>query len=55
MLLPTKKVIAFPKGLVDQANAVALLEHRTFSDLVREAIRRYIAEVKPQGAPEQND
>lgn len=39
-----KKVLTvFPPRLLEQIDAVAQIEHRSRSDLIREATRRYIA------------
>lgn len=39
----TKKVlVAIPPAMLEQANFVAQCEHRTRSDLIREALRRYL-------------
>lgn len=39
---PKKILIAFPRGMREQIDAIAEAEHRTRSDLIREACRRYI-------------
>lgn len=44
--MPKKVLIALPPGLLEQVDSVAQLEHRNRSDLVREALRRYIDEFK---------
>ncbi len=38
----TRVLIALPPGLLEQADFVARAEHRTRSDLIREALRRYV-------------
>lgn len=49
----TKKIlIAMPDLLLAQADAVAGCESRTRSDLVREAIRRYVDESNRRNAAE---
>ena len=42
--MPKKVLIALPPGLLEQADFVALVEHRNRSDLIRESLRRYVAE-----------
>lgn len=41
-----KVLIAIPSGLLAQADAIAQVEHRNRSDLIREALRRYIAQAR---------
>ena len=41
-----KVLVALPPGLLEQVDFVAQAEHRNRSDLVREALRRYIEEFK---------
>lgn len=41
---PKKVLVAVPPGLLTQVDYVAQAEHRTRSDLIREALRRYITE-----------
>ncbi|MBS2008242.1 MAG: ribbon-helix-helix protein, CopG family [Cyanobacteria bacterium SZAS TMP-1] len=38
-----KVLVTIPPAMLTQVDAVAKLEHRTRSDLIREALRRYIA------------
>ena len=40
--MPKKVLVALPSGLLEQIDFVAQVEHRTRSDLIREALRRYI-------------
>jgi metal-responsive CopG/Arc/MetJ family transcriptional regulator len=40
--MPKKVLVAFPQTMLEQMDVVAKLESRTRSDLVREAIRRYL-------------
>lgn len=40
--MPKKVLVALPPGLLEQVDFVAEYEHRTRSDLVREALRRYL-------------
>lgn len=39
---PKKVLVALPPGMLDQIDAVAKLEHRTRSELIREALRLYV-------------
>lgn len=41
-----KVLVALPAGLLEQIDEVALSEHRNRSDLIREALRRYIENFK---------
>ena len=41
--MPKKVLIALPPAMLAEADYVAEQEHRTRSDLIREALRRYIA------------
>lgn len=40
--MPKKVLIALPPRMLEQIDFVAECEHRTRSDLVREALRRYL-------------
>lgn len=40
--MPKKVLIALPLAMLEKADYVAHAEHRTRSDLVREALRRYL-------------
>jgi metal-responsive CopG/Arc/MetJ family transcriptional regulator len=40
--MPKKILIALPPAMLEQADFVAKAEHRTRSDLIREALRRYL-------------
>lgn len=40
--MPKKVLIALPNAMLEQADFVAQCEHRTRSDLIREALRRYL-------------
>lgn len=40
--MPKKVLVALPPGLLDQVDFIAKCEHRSRSDLIREALRRYI-------------
>lgn len=42
--MPKKILIALPPAMLMQIDQIATVEHRTRSDLVREALRRYMAE-----------
>ncbi len=49
--MPKKVLIALPQAMLEEVDFVAQCEHRTRSDLVREALRRYIDNFKrSQGA-----
>lgn len=39
--MPKKILLAIPEGMLEMVDFIAQTEHRTRSDLVREAIRRY--------------
>jgi hypothetical protein len=41
-VMPKKVLVAFPQSMLEQMDVVGKLESRTRSDLVREAIRRYL-------------
>lgn len=41
-----KVLIALPSAMLEQADFVAQSEHRTRSDLIREALRRYLDNFK---------
>lgn len=45
-----KTLTAFPKAMLSQIDELAQIEHRTRSDLIREALRRYLANAKSQYA-----
>lgn len=51
MPMPKKVLVALPPGLLEQIDFVAQVEHRTRSDLIREALRRYIEGFKRTSAP----
>ncbi len=40
--MPKKVLIALPPAMLEQVDFIALCEHRTRSDLIREALRRYL-------------
>lgn len=40
--MPKKVLVALPSGFLEQIDFVAQCEHRTRSDLIREALRRYL-------------
>lgn len=44
--MPKKVLIALPPAMLEQADYVARCEHRTRSDLIREALRRYLDNFK---------
>lgn len=49
--MPKKVLVALPPGLLEQIDSVAQVEHRTRSDLIREALRRYIDGFKRTQGP----
>lgn len=49
--MPKKVLVALPSGLLEQIDFVAQVEHRTRSDLIREALRRYIEGFKKSQTP----
>ena len=49
--MPKKVLVALPPGLLEQIDFVAQVEHRSRSDLIREALRRYIENFKRSQAP----
>ena len=49
--MPKKVLVALPPGLLEQIDFVAQVEHRTRSDLIREALRRYIDGFKRGQSP----
>lgn len=49
--MPKKVLVALPPGLLEQIDFVASVEHRTRSDLIREALRRYIESFKRTQSP----
>ena len=44
--MPKKVLIALPLGMLEQVDFIAEFEHRTRSDLIREALRRYITQFR---------
>ena len=44
--MPKKVLIALPPAMLEQVDYIAQCEHRTRSDLIREALRRYIEQFK---------
>ncbi len=49
--MPKKVLVALPPGLLEQIDFVAQIEHRNRSDLIREALRRYIEQFKRTQSP----
>lgn len=50
--MPKKVLIAMPPAMLERIDFIAQHEHRTRSDLVREALRRYLDNFKRnQGVP----
>jgi len=48
--MPKKVLIAIPPAMLEQVDQVADQEHRTRSDLIREALRRYLFNVEAKTA-----
>ncbi len=44
--MPKKVLIALPPAMLEQVDFIAQVEHRTRSDLIREALRRYIEQFR---------
>lgn len=44
--MPKKVLIALPPAMLEQVDFIAMHEHRTRSDLIREALRRYMSNFK---------
>jgi len=49
--MPKKVLVALPPGLLEQIDFVAQVEHRSRSDLIREALRRYADSFKRSQSP----
>lgn len=50
--MPKKVLIALPPAMLEQVDFIAQCEHRTRSDLIREALRRYLDNFRrTQGQP----
>ena len=49
--MPKKVLLVLPPGLLEHVDFVAQVEHRNRSDLIREALRRYIQEFKHRQLP----
>lgn len=46
--MPKKVLIALPPAMLEQVDYIAQCEHRTRSDLIREALRRYLDNFRRQ-------
>jgi len=46
--MPKKVLIALPPAMLEQVDFIAQHEHRTRSDLIREALRRYLDNFRRQ-------
>ena len=46
--MPKKVLVALPAGLLEQIDMIAQAEHRNRSDLIREALRRYLDNFRRQ-------
>lgn len=53
--MPKKVLVALPPAMLEQIDFIAHLEHRTRSDLIREALRRYTQAFKRDHAPRSVD
>lgn len=49
--MPKKILIALPPSMLTIVDNIAIAEHRTRSDLIREALRRYIDNFKRENRP----
>ncbi len=49
--MTTKVMVSFPEEFLTQVDEVAELEHRSRSELIREALRQYIAWREPVQRP----
>ena len=49
--MPKKVLIALPPAMLEQVDYIASCEHRTRSDLIREALRRYLDNFKRSQTP----
>jgi metal-responsive CopG/Arc/MetJ family transcriptional regulator len=47
--MPKKVLIALPSAMLEQVDFIAKCEHRTRSDLIREALRRYLDNFRRTG------
>lgn len=50
--MPKKVLIALPPAMLEQVDFIAQCEHRTRSDLIREALRRYLDNFRRSQAPQ---
>jgi metal-responsive CopG/Arc/MetJ family transcriptional regulator len=48
-----KKIVTFPNKMLDDLYEIAEFEERSFSDLIREASRRYVEQFKDKQNPKQ--
>lgn len=48
--MPKKVLIALPPLMLTEVDDIAVREHRTRSDLIREALRKYIERAKERQA-----
>jgi metal-responsive CopG/Arc/MetJ family transcriptional regulator len=49
--MPKKVLVAMPPKMLEQIDYIALAEHRTRSDLIREALRRYLSAFRGNALP----
>lgn len=47
--MPKKVLVAMPPAMLEQIDFIAQCEHRTRSDLIREALRRYLDNFRRNG------
>lgn len=52
--MPHKVLIALPPAMLEEVDSIAKVEHRTRSDLIREALRRYIHQFNRNQIPQMN-
>lgn len=50
--MPKKVLIALPPAMLADVDHIAFVEHRTRSDLIREALRRYLDIFRVKHTPE---
>lgn len=50
--MPKKVLIAMPPAMLEQVDYISQVEHRTRSDLIREALRRYLENFRKRQSPD---
>lgn len=53
--MPKKVLCAFPPEMLEKIDYIARVEHRSRSDLIREALRRYLYAFKRNNADSLDD